>query len=248
MKPIYVLFVTFFCIVGSLGEELQCKIGSDKKIGKWVDMDKKIGKWVDMESDCAKQLWSQVNKEIEAAITYLSMGVHFAKDTNHRPGFSKFFFEAANEERGHAIKIIEYFLMRGQLISKETQILNYQNNQTNHNDHSNQKDQKKQKHQNNQIEKLTFVPLESGVHALEEALKLEAKVTDSIREIIKTCENVHSFNDYHLVDYLTTDFLDEQYKGMRDLAGKISTLNKMMGTHGPLGEFLFDKKLLNGEV
>jgi len=51
-----------------------------------------------------------------------------------------------------------------------------------------------------------------------------------------------------LVDYLTSDFLDEQYKGQRDLAGKISTLGKMMQAHGPLGEFLFDKKLLNGEV
>lgn len=51
-----------------------------------------------------------------------------------------------------------------------------------------------------------------------------------------------------MVDYLTSDFLDEQYKGQRELAGKISTLGKMMQTHGHLGEFLFDKKLLNGEI
>lgn len=53
---------------------------------------------------------------------------------------------------------------------------------------------------------------------------------------------------FQLVDYLTGDFLDEQYKGQRDLAGKISTLGKMMTTHGPLGEFLFDKKLLENAV
>jgi len=58
-----------------------------------------------------------------------------------------------------------------------------------------------------------------------------------------------SRRDYlQLVDYLITDFLDEQYKGQRDLAGKISILGKMMQAHGPLGEFLFDKKLLNGEA
>lgn len=51
-----------------------------------------------------------------------------------------------------------------------------------------------------------------------------------------------------LVDYLITDFLEEQYKGQRELAGKISTLGKMMQAHGNLGEFLFDKKLLHGEV
>lgn len=49
------------------------------------------------------------------------------------------------------------------------------------------------------------------------------------------------------MDYLTGDFLDEQLKGQRDLAGKISTLGKLVGKHGALGEFLFDKKLLNGE-
>lgn len=48
-----------------------------------------------------------------------------------------------------------------------------------------------------------------------------------------------------LVDYLTGDFLEEQYHGQRDLAGKISTLDKLMATQGPLGEFLFDKKLIN---
>lgn len=51
-----------------------------------------------------------------------------------------------------------------------------------------------------------------------------------------------------LVDYLTGDFLEEQYRGQRDLAGKISTLDKLMEKHGPLGEFLYDKKLLNGEL
>lgn len=51
-----------------------------------------------------------------------------------------------------------------------------------------------------------------------------------------------------LVDYLSGVFLEEQYTGQRDLAGKISTLGKMMGTHKAFGEFLFDKKLLYGEV
>jgi ferritin heavy chain len=51
-----------------------------------------------------------------------------------------------------------------------------------------------------------------------------------------------------LVDYLSGDFLDEQYKGQKDLAKKISDLGKMLANYGTLGEFLFDKKLLNGEL
>ena len=46
---------------------------------------------------------------------------------------------------------------------------------------------------------------------------------------------------FQLVDYLT-DFLGEQYKSMRDIAGKISTLRKMHQNER-LGEFLFDQQL-----
>jgi len=58
--------------------------------------------------------------------------------------------------------------------------------------------------------------------------------------------NASSF--LQLVDYLITEFLEEQYKGQRDIAGKLSTLSKMISSHANLAEFLFDKKLLNGEI
>ncbi|XP_029032792.1 ferritin subunit-like [Osmia bicornis bicornis] len=215
MKLIYVFLVAFLCISGSLGDGLKCTL-------KPADVPKA---WLDMVEPCTKILESQVKTEIEAAMTYLAMGAHFARDSVNRPGFSKFFFESANEERQHAIKIIEYLLMRGQLTNDVSKLL-----------------------------KFPLLPLRedwtSGLEALTEALNLEARVTRNIREIIITCENPKPshFNDYHLVDYFTGEFLDEQYKGQRDLAGKVSTLGKMMATHGALGEFLFDKKLLNAEV
>lgn len=90
----------------------------------------------------------------------------------------------------------------------------------------------------------------NGVSALKDALVLEASVTKKIRDVIKSCESPEGsdYNDYHLVDYLTGVFLEEQYNGQRDIAGKISNLDKMMDKHGELGEFLFDKKLLNAEL
>jgi ferritin heavy chain len=42
-------------------------------------------------------------------------GSHFLQDTVNRPGFAKFFLESASEERQHALKLIEYLLMRGEL-------------------------------------------------------------------------------------------------------------------------------------
>lgn len=76
---------------------------------------------------------------------------------------------------------------------------------------------------------------------MEDALKLETDVTKSIRKLIATCEKKPNF--YHLVDYLTGVYLEEQLHGQRELAGKLTTLKKMMTNHGALGEFLFDKDL-----
>jgi ferritin len=39
---------------------------------------------------------------------------------------------------------------------------------------------------------------ESGVDALEHALKMESDVTKSIRTVISACEGDSEFNDYHV--------------------------------------------------
>jgi len=179
--------------------------------------------WIDMVSPCVQEMRRQIGEELKASLKYLAMGAHFSKDVINRPGFAKMFFESASEERQHAIKLISYLLMRGELTSKVSELIN----------------------KNIDVDKSSW---ESGVAALEDALRLEAYVTKSIKRVIKVCEEANDSNDYHLVDYLTGDFLDEQYKGQRDLAGKISTLDKLRDNHGALGEFLFDKKLLGGEL
>ncbi|CAG9106267.1 unnamed protein product [Plutella xylostella] len=132
------------------------------------------------------------------------------------------FFDAALEEREHAMKLIEYLLMRGELTADVTSLIT--------------------------IRPPERKSWESGVDALEHALKMESDVTNSIRQVIKACEDDAEFNDYHLVDYLTGEFLEEQYKGQRDIAGKASTLKKMMDKHASLGEFIYDKKLMGMDI
>lgn len=184
--------------------------------------------WITIPDPCTKAMVDQVQIELTAAMTYMAMGAHFARDTVNRPGFSELFFKSASEEREHAIKILEYLLMRGGLTEGLSKVIkNPQANATS---------------------------WESGFKALKDALSLETLVTRKIRDIIAACESPAPdkfgvvFNDYHLVDYLTGDFLTEQYEGQRHLAGLASTLGKMMEAHGPIGEFLFDKKLLNNEI
>lgn len=211
----YQLFVILALSASCVFAKLSCKTPILKDFPQ---------KWISMEDECIRKMKNQVNEELTAAVTYLAMGAHFAQDSINRPGFSSMFFQSASEEREHAIKILEYLLMRGELTSKLSDIIRHP------------------------------VPLKdswkNGAEALHDALNLETSVTAKIRDIIQVCETPASNgqNDYHLVDYLTGDFLEEQYKGQRDIAGKLSTLGKMKESHGVLGEFLFDKKLLNGEL
>lgn len=178
--------------------------------------------WIDMRNPCVEEVRNQIQEEINASMKYLAMGAHFSRDTVNRLGFAKFFFNAASEEREHAIKLIDYLLMRGELVSGVSDL----------------------------IKRSISVPTtqwENGVAALEDAIRTEAFVTKNIRKVIRACEEPSDnsgFNDYHLSDYLTGEFLEEQYKGQKELADKISQLQKLMGKHGKLGEFLFDKKLL----
>jgi hypothetical protein len=53
----------------------------------------------------------------------LFQGAHFSRDTINRPGFAKLFFEAASEERQHAIKIISYLVMRGNLTTNINELI-----------------------------------------------------------------------------------------------------------------------------
>lgn len=76
--------------------------------------------WLDMSSRCTQVVRAHVKEELRAAFQYLAMGAHFSKDQVNRPGFAKLFFEAASEEREHAIKLIHYLLMRGELTTGVT--------------------------------------------------------------------------------------------------------------------------------
>lgn len=186
--------------------------------------------WITMVHSCTALMMKQVQTELRASLTYLSMGAHFSRDCVNRPGFAKFFFESANEERQHAMKFIEYLSMRGNLTAYHDHVLSLIPDSV-----------------------MDNIPTtwDSAVHALESALKLETSVTESIRQIIIECEagknentDITTVNDYHLADWLTGEFLEEQYKGQRQLAGMLSTMSKMNPGHAQLSEFMYDKTLL----
>ena len=55
-------------------------------------------------------------------------------------------------------------------------------------------------------------------------------------------KNINRF-DVQLADYLTTEFMDEQLKGHRNIAGLINTLQGVLKKQPRLGEWIFDNNL-----
>lgn len=129
-----------------------------------------------MRPSCIREMKRQIQEEINASMRYLMMGAYFSRDTVNRPGFAKFFFASAGEEREHGHKLIEYLLMRGQLTSADITSLI----------------------RTDTLSRDTKTKWASGADALKDALRLEAKVTASIRRVIEVCESDQQFNDYHV--------------------------------------------------
>lgn len=138
-------------------------------------------------SKCVAQTKEQIKLEMQASYAYLAMGAHFSKDSVNRPGFANFFFTAAGEEREHGRKLIEYMLMRGEFVKNGVpDVSEIQFNKLNNTVPANL---------------YTEQFAATGLEALQAALKLEVKVTRSIKDLIAVCEEEtkdNPNNDYHV--------------------------------------------------
>merc|ERR1719326_185675 len=68
---------------------------------------------VNFHSDSEAMINKQINMELYASYVYMAMATYFDRDDVALHGFAKRFRENSEEERGHAMKLIEYQNMRG---------------------------------------------------------------------------------------------------------------------------------------
>ena len=59
----------------------------------------------------------QINKELYSSYLYLSMAGYF--EANNLPGFAKWMYVQADEERGHGMKLFEHLVERGGRVQLE---------------------------------------------------------------------------------------------------------------------------------
>ncbi|OXA45728.1 ferritin subunit [Folsomia candida] len=211
MKFLVAFVVLISCVEWSV-QSNYCEVG--------VGLSSEKSTWQDMEDNCYKSVVDQIHRELNASMTYLSMGAHFTTDRHYRPGVATFFLEGANEERSHAKALMDYILMRG-LSVKSSAIPPL-------------------------IPKLRWDSIEQ---ALSVAMDIERSVRQNFVDIIRVCEGSDNVrptanNDYHASDLLTGVFLEEQHQSIRKIAGHLATLVKMKTTYGEFAEIMFDKTLL----
>jgi len=179
-----------------------------------TDLEKMSTRDYDFNVTCMERLNGHLKIELEASITYLTMGAWANHYAVQRPGLAKFFFASASEERQHALSMLDYLRMRGYnvltILPEKLEPLN-------------------QKYK-----------WDSPLEALKQALDMEKDVTRRIKSIIDYCS---AAEDHHLADWLTADFMDEQLRGQRALAGHYNTLHGLIKKQPALANWIFDNKL-----
>jgi len=81
----------------------------------------------------------------------------------------------------------------------------------------------------------------SGLDAMEAALQLEKTVNQALLDLHKIASTK---NDPQVLDFLETEYLQEQVDSIKEIAGFVTNLKRV----GPgLGEYTFDKETLNGD-
>jgi ferritin len=84
------------------------------------------------------------------------------------------------------------------------------------------------------------VTLTNGHDSIRAALALEREFTKHIHTIAKVCG---SDEDFHAADWITTQLLDEQLKGVRQLTGMANELAGLKAENPILGEWIYDQQL-----
>ncbi|XP_037960653.1 ferritin subunit-like [Teleopsis dalmanni] len=219
------LFVGLYVSKDGFGLEINCFNSQDDESDNPIC--EIFDDWIDLQSNsiCYGLTIDQIHMEFDACYTYLDMANHFSGDTVNRPGVADFFFKSARDEREHGIKLIEYLSMRGQL-NNVTNLVHTPN--------------------------ISVRKWKNVADAVRAALALETKVAKAIRNLIKACESEYAvlvenelYNFYHMVDFLTEVYMEEQLRSQRELAAMLSTLTKLeTSLDNGLGEFMYDKSLM----
>ena len=165
-------------------------------------------------TECETNLNQQINLEYWASYQYDYMWAYFDKSDVALPYIAEYFKKAAEEEREHAHKLIEYQNLRGGNVFLDDI-------------------------KNISLDFLNGVPNSNPVLlSFEKALDMEQKV---YQNLLKVHQIASDENDPQFSDFLEGTYLNEQVEAINQISKYISEI-KMIGQDGH-GLWHFDKNL-----
>lgn len=150
----------------------------------------------------------QIFLELAASHQYLNYYSYFSQSRLGLAGVAKYFLNASNEERGHALKLMEMNTQREG---------NYQ----------------LQNLPISAIQKTSPQYINEVHQAFCEALNMEREISLHLQ---KLCQLAEDQNDHQLADFIT-EFIHEQVKAMHDLKMQIAQLERIGNNGHGLYEF-----------
>ncbi|XP_004690167.1 PREDICTED: ferritin heavy chain-like [Condylura cristata] len=161
--------------------------------------------------ECEASVNLHINLELHASYAYLSMAFYFSRDDVALKYFSQYFRQQSREAKEHARKLMRLQNLRGARLRFH--------------------DIRKPERDN----------WESGLMALECALRLEKRVNQSLLDLHQLATDL---KDAHFSAFLRTHFLHHQVQSIKEMGTHLTNLRNMGAPEEGLAEYLFDKLTL----
>ncbi|KAK4530035.1 hypothetical protein CCYA_CCYA03G0892 [Cyanidiococcus yangmingshanensis] len=151
---------------------------------------------------CEEAINNQINVEFTASYAYHALYAYFDRDTVALPGFAKFFLNQAEEEREHALKLIQYQNKRGGRVHLKPIAVPAMHFQVEEN--------------------------ADAVYAMELALQLEKFVQLKLIEVWKVADQE---GDANMADFIE-DYLSMQVESIKEISEYVAQLKRVGTGHG----------------
>ncbi|XP_058075111.1 ferritin-3, chloroplastic-like [Magnolia sinica] len=153
--------------------------------------------------DSEASINEQINVEYNVSYVYHAMFAYFDRDNIALKGLAKFFKEASDEEREHAIKLMEYQNKRGGRVKLQSIVM--------------------------PVTEFDHPEKGDALYAMELALSLEKLTNEKLLNLHTVAERC---NDVQMMEFIEGGYLAEQVDSIKKISEYVAQLRRVGKGHG----------------
>ncbi|XP_074574115.1 ferritin-4, chloroplastic-like [Curcuma longa] len=155
------------------------------------------------DDECESTLNQQINVEYNNSYVYHALFAYFDRDNVALKGLAKFYKESSEEEREHAVKLMEYQNKRGGRVKLQSIVM--------------------------PLSEFDHPEKGDALHAMELTLALEKLTNEKLLQLLSVAEKC---NDAQLADFIESEFLEEQVEAIKRISEYVAQLRRVGKGHG----------------